>query len=366
MDAVRSISSDTIKNKAEVIYKSPDKHWFLWAVQDVVLWKIVEFRSVAAAKENMEKIWEIFLSLRGKWPKLYVVIDITEVPILSPEIRQYLLDEWVNLIDRDDLSICSLDSDSFRRILRNSRFRFYKDLDTAFAFIDDARNKAFHAPLPQETEQIFHELVEQHKSLAAIHRQNPIGGNALEDSERQLQDLFEDFPGVVYYFDILGRFRWGNKKAEELCGYNREEVIGKSYYASGLTTAKDLKRLTRIFAESLRKTSTGPHEFTLIRKDNTIRFIEVTAYLMSLPNKKILLYFANDVTERGLQDIFRQVSEEEKKIVAICMHCNMIRDKQDEWHEPSAFYRIYTNIGFSHSICPTCMKKNYPEYADDI
>jgi len=70
------------------------------------------------------------------------------------------------------------------------------------------------------TMQIFHELVEQHKSLAAIHRQNPIVGNALEDSERQLQDLFEDFPGDVYYFDILGRFRWGNKKTEELCGYN--------------------------------------------------------------------------------------------------------------------------------------------------
>ncbi|MCE5264306.1 MAG: GAF domain-containing protein [Deltaproteobacteria bacterium] len=49
-------------------------------------------------------------------------------------------------------------------------------------------------------------------------------------------------------------------------------------------------------------------------------------------------------------------------IVPICSHCKSIRDKKDNWH-PIEHYLIQNpQADFSHSICPKCMKKLYPEF----
>jgi PAS domain S-box-containing protein len=368
---IRPISPVTFQTESKLVHESPDKLWFLWVLQDVALWKVNEFQTIDSARKSMERIWEIFLSLREKYSKLYVIIDITEVPILSPEVRQYLLDEWIHLIDRDDLTLCLLDPDSFRRVIRNAmsslagkldRFRFYKDLDSAFSFINAHRELESTRALPQKTRKIFQDLVKQHKHLAAITELNPSTEKNIDDRELQLQNLFEDFPVAVFYCDLFGRFRWGNKVAEELSGYRREELIGKPYYRTGLTNIKDLKKVSEIFSESIHRKATGPIEFTLNRRDDTIRFIEITTYLMPLTYKKILLCFANDVTERGLQNVLREAGAETQKIATICAHCGKLRDRHGKWHTLESFHLLYMNTLFSHSICPTCLEKYKADY----
>ena len=51
-----------------------------------------------------------------------------------------------------------------------------------------------------------------------------------------------------------------------------------------------------------------------------------------------------------------------RQMIVICAECHDIRDKQDKWHPIADFLAIKFKINFSHSICPKCAKKLYPEF----
>ena len=52
-------------------------------------------------------------------------------------------------------------------------------------------------------------------------------------------------------------------------------------------------------------------------------------------------------------------------ILPICSFCKKIRDDQGAWDQVEVYVGKHSNANFSHSICPECMKKHYPEYCDD-
>lgn len=61
------------------------------------------------------------------------------------------------------------------------------------------------------------------------------------------------------------------------------------------------------------------------------------------------------------------ISAYEKKIetlrgiVPICSFCHQIRDDKGFWNRVEAYVEAHTEARFSHSICPSCLEKNYPE-----
>ena len=52
-------------------------------------------------------------------------------------------------------------------------------------------------------------------------------------------------------------------------------------------------------------------------------------------------------------------------IIPICSSCKQIRDDQGIWNQIEAYISVHSEAEFSHSICPECMKKLYPELADE-
>ena len=48
-------------------------------------------------------------------------------------------------------------------------------------------------------------------------------------------------------------------------------------------------------------------------------------------------------------------------IIPICMHCKEIRDDQGYWNQIEKFICEHSEAEFSHSICPDCAKKYYPD-----
>jgi len=47
-------------------------------------------------------------------------------------------------------------------------------------------------------------------------------------------------------------------------------------------------------------------------------------------------------------------------LLPICANCHKIRN-QDKWDRIEAYFKQYSLIEFTHSICPECKKKLYPE-----
>jgi len=50
-----------------------------------------------------------------------------------------------------------------------------------------------------------------------------------------------------------------------------------------------------------------------------------------------------------------------KGIVPICAHCKMIRHDRGYWQQVEAYVSEHTEAEFSHSICPECLERFYPD-----
>ena len=48
-------------------------------------------------------------------------------------------------------------------------------------------------------------------------------------------------------------------------------------------------------------------------------------------------------------------------LLPICANCKKIRDDEGYWQQVEVYLHQHANAEFSHSICPDCMKKLYPE-----
>ena len=51
-------------------------------------------------------------------------------------------------------------------------------------------------------------------------------------------------------------------------------------------------------------------------------------------------------------------------LVPICANCKSIRDKEGHWHPVEHYLVNNPQARFSHGVCPDCMQKLYPEYAN--
>ncbi|MBW1808748.1 MAG: response regulator [Deltaproteobacteria bacterium] len=48
-------------------------------------------------------------------------------------------------------------------------------------------------------------------------------------------------------------------------------------------------------------------------------------------------------------------------ILPICMYCKKIRNDNEAWEKIDSYLVENTNVGLSHSLCPECLEKHYPE-----
>ncbi len=120
----------------------------------------------------------------------------------------------------------------------------------------------------------------------------------LKHSEEKFKVLFEYAPDTYYLNDFEGKFIDGNRASEQLLGYNREEIIGKSFVEVGILTMDDAEKALSMLKRNVNGESTGPDEYGLIRKDGSIVNVEVLTHPVVIDNKNMVLGIARDITER--------------------------------------------------------------------
>lgn len=54
-----------------------------------------------------------------------------------------------------------------------------------------------------------------------------------------------------------------------------------------------------------------------------------------------------------------------REFIPICSSCKNIRDDKGYWNKVEAYMTKHAGVTFTHSICPDCAKKLYPELSKD-
>ena len=77
---------------------------------------------------------------------------------------------------------------------------------------------------------------------------------------------------------------------------------------------------------------------------------------------------AEEEKERLIKELQEALAEVKKLsgLLPICSVCKRIRTDDGYWQQVEQYISEHSEAGFTHSICPDCMRKLYPEFADEI
>ena len=161
--------------------------------------------------------------------------------------------------------------------------------------------RASNQQLRAHEQQLRNEITERKKAEEEI-----------RDSEERLKILFEFAPDAYYLNDLIGTLIDGNRLAEKLTGYKREELVGKSFLKLNLLPPNQMLKAAALLAKNAMGKSTGPDEFTLNRKDGSKVTAEISTFPVKIKDHTLVLGIAHDITERKkteeeLQDSKRRI-----------------------------------------------------------
>ncbi|MCX6328058.1 MAG: PAS domain S-box protein, partial [Bacteroidia bacterium] len=132
----------------------------------------------------------------------------------------------------------------------------------------------------------------------------------LRSSEERLKILFDYAPDAYYLNDLKGNFIDGNIAAEKLMGYDKNELIGKSFLKLNLLSLKQMPRAAKLLIKNSLGLGTGPDEFVLSRKDRSKVSVEIITHPVKIKDKTLVLGLARDISERKRAEKALQESEE--------------------------------------------------------
>jgi PAS domain S-box-containing protein len=206
-----------------------------------------------------------------------------------------------------------------------------------------------------------------------------------EDHYRSLVDLS---PDIIYRLDVEGRILFISNAVRQL-GYDPEELTGQ-FFEDIVHPDDRSKGPARFVERRVGYRSVQRLEMRLLKKNRAIQdysLAQVTVELtargkwdvpdsdISNPRKRFLCSqgVARDVTEHKRMEVEREKLILELKeallrvrtlsgLLPICSSCKKIRDDEGRWHPLEDYVREHSEAEFTHTICPECARKTYPNY----
>jgi PAS domain S-box-containing protein len=120
---------------------------------------------------------------------------------------------------------------------------------------------------------------------------------ALRESEEQNRLLFEESPVPIALLDDAGHIIHANRAYEQLTGFLRSDLYGKTSVELGLVDAQVVNRLTEAMLQSMSSHENfAIVEYSLTSSDGTRRIVESRVYLLPIQSTNRILVTSNDIS----------------------------------------------------------------------
>jgi PAS domain S-box-containing protein len=115
-------------------------------------------------------------------------------------------------------------------------------------------------------------------------------------SEEKYRTIMNDAADAIILIDMKGKILDANKKAEEFTGYSKSELLLKHFKT--FLPQEELLKAQEAFTRTLDEGTGIVNNMSVLRKDSTVMYVDITGSVVELGGQKILQTILRDVTER--------------------------------------------------------------------
>lgn len=201
---------------------------------------------------------------------------------------------------------------------------------------------------------------------------------ALLLGERRLRDITSGLGEGVIVVDTEGRLTFMNPEAERLLGWREDELVGKQVHDIMHFKKPGGAPNPANECPSMKVAATGERitvdDDIYIRKDGTAFAVAyVSAPIRKAGAVEAVVIAFQDITQRKQREAEREAlilehmdALSKVKVLSgmlpICSSCKKIRDDAGYWKQIEIYIHDHSEAEFSHSICPDCARRLYPDH----
>ena len=194
----------------------------------------------------------------------------------------------------------------------------------------------------------------------------------LQEQREQIEATLNALPDLLFEVNCQGRILEFHSASKELLYASPQEFLDK--------TVKEIlpEEPAAIIMSALKRAAEKGKDLGAIyslEMEMSVKWFE-----LSITAKKDIkaangrfIVLVRDITSRKQMEMEKEklileLKEAMSKIktlsglLPICSSCKKIRDDKGYWNQLEAYIKAHSEADFSHSICPECAKKLYPEF----
>jgi len=244
--------------------------------------------------------------------------------------------------------------------------------------------EAFADKLEQRTS----ELANANRQLKKEVEDRKRAEQALADSRQRLNDIIEFLPDPTWVINTSGCVIAWNRAIERITGINQKDILGKGNYAHAIPLYGRPRPM--LIDLALKRDKQWEADHLSVKEENGILIASESFHPSMGQDGR---YFASTASRlvdaqgqvvgaiqsmRDITDAKRMEKEREQLIeklqdaidkartlsglLPICASCKKIRDDKGYWKQIENFISEHSEAEFSHSICPDCARKLYPDF----
>jgi PAS domain S-box-containing protein len=200
----------------------------------------------------------------------------------------------------------------------------------------------------------------------------------LRHSELKFRNVADFTYDWEYWIAPDGGILYMSPSSNRITGYQRDEFVNNPELLIDIIH-KDDRHNAKDHLNHIELSGAHILDFRIITRNGEERWIAHQCQPIFDDGGKFL---GRRVSNRDITDRKRLEEEKENVIIElkralsevkklsgflpICASCKKIRDDKGYWSEVERYIGEHSEAQFSHGICPDCMRKLYPEIADEV